>query len=69
MKNNKKSENNASAVPICICLGMSVGIAIGKGVGNISGGMCLGLCVGAAVGLFIDFLGKKHSSEDDIIEE
>ena len=69
MKNNKKSENNAPAIPIYICFGMSVGIAIGNGVGNISGSMCIGLCVGAGLGLFIDFLNKKHSSEDDRIEE
>ena len=68
MQNNKKSKNNAPAVPIYICIGMSVGMAIGAGVGNISGGMCIGLCIGAAVGLFIDFLSKKHSSEDDKIE-
>jgi len=69
MKNNKKSDNEAFGVPIYICIGMSVGMAIGAGVGNISGGMCIGLCIGVAVGLFIDFLGKKHSSEDDKIEE
>ena len=69
MKNDKKSDNEALGVPFYICIGMSVGMAIGAGVGNISGGMCIGLCIGAAVGLFIDFLSKKHSSEDDKIEE
>lgn len=44
-------------------------MAIWTGEGNISGGMCIGLCIGAAIGLFIDFLSKKHSSEDDEIEE
>lgn len=69
MKNNKKSENKAPSMPIYICLGMIVGMSIDAGVGNISGGMCIGLCIGAAVGLFIDFLGKKHNSEDHKIEE
>ena len=68
-ENNKKPENKAPSISIYICLGMIVGMSIGAGVGNISGGMCLGLCIGAAVGLFIDFLGKKHNSEDDKIEE
>lgn len=69
MENNEKKPEKqeltgGAALPICMCLGMSIGCAIGILLEQMALGICLGMTVGIAAGVGISSLRARKQKKD-----